>query len=431
MHSKSLGGALLLAALAALATAGAAQAQQVFGEDYAPADPVWPFPLYSTHPEDGGLYTAAEFISFRRSNPLEGQPVAIRGFQVTSPIIQFQNSTAANFTTTLGPSGTFIGSRAEALDVQQVSGPNDYQPGFTVTVGWKFGDGSAFEFKYFYLTEVNLHAAATLAPPGGNVGALFENSFLSSAIPVFNFPNDYAGPLNKITIPNPSFTQGSTTQTPTVNAPGAVFGIWNGASIMTEQFLQRFQEYEGTYRVPIYETETYRLNGIVGPRFAWIWERYKWTASDIDNLTGTSGPQDEAQYNNIISNRLYGAHAGCQQECYLGHGFAATCTIEGGAFVDQARTEVIYQLARGGVGPGSKRALKHWLPALQAEASAGLSWYPIEGVEVRAGYDFQAFFNTLSSPNPIDFNYGAVDPHFQSDKIRWLDGLNFGIGIVF
>ncbi len=125
---------------------------------------------------------------------------------------------------------------------------------------------------------------------------------------------------------------------------------------MTEQFLQRFEMYEGTYRQPIFETENFRCSGIVGPRFVWIWERYKWTAADVDVVTGASGPQDEAVYNNIVSNRLYGAHAGCEQECYLGHGFAATCTLQGGAFVDEARTEAIYQLARGAVGPGPKRA---------------------------------------------------------------------------
>lgn len=36
---------------------GAACAQEpaVYGEDYTPADPVWPFPLYSTHSDNGAL----------------------------------------------------------------------------------------------------------------------------------------------------------------------------------------------------------------------------------------------------------------------------------------------------------------------------------------------------------------------------------------
>ena len=410
MHSKSIGRALLLAALAALATAGGARAQQVFGEDYAPADPIWPFPLYSTHPEEGGLYTAAEFVDYRQNNTLGNQVVATRGITIVD------NATVIPPNTAPLPVPTFVGSNAVALTVQQVSGPNDYQPGFTATVGWKFGDGSAFEFKYLYLTEVNLHASATSVAQNFQEGEQFQNSFLSS--PVFGFPNDYNGPTNKII--QDVGTAGS-------SAPG----IWNGASIMTEQLLERFQIYEGTYRQPIIETETYRLSGIVGPRFVWLWQRYQWTAADVDVVTGASGPQDEAQYNNIISNRLYGAHAGFENECYLGHGFAVTCDIQGGAFVDTAKTEAIYQLPRGGVGPGSKRATQRWLPALETQATFGITWYPIEGVELRAGYDFMAFFNTLSTPNPIDFNYGAVDPAFQSDKVRFLDGLTLGLALIF
>ncbi len=106
---------------------------QNFGEDYAPPDVVFPFPLGSTHPEEGGLYLATEFIAYRQTNPLKDQVVAVRGFQVTSQTIEFQDSTGRNFTTTLGPSGTFIGSGASALNVNQVTGPNDYQPGITTT----------------------------------------------------------------------------------------------------------------------------------------------------------------------------------------------------------------------------------------------------------------------------------------------------------
>ena len=332
MHNKSIGRALLLTALAALTTAGAGRAQpQNFGEDYAPPDVVFPFPLGSTHPEEGGLYLASEFVSYRQTNPLKDQLVAVRGLTIVDNTTNIPNIGVL-------PVPTFVGSGAAALDVHQVTGPNDYQPGLAFTLGYKFADGSAWEFKYLYITEVNLHASATEVPAGFNVGQNFQNSFLFSQ--VFGFPNDYNGPAQKIAS-DPGGGVGS-------SAPG----IWNGASIMTEQFLQRTQMYELTYRQPIFETETYRLSGIVGPRFVWIWERYKWTASDTDLATGASGPQDEAQYNNIVSNRLYGAHAGFRNECYLGHGFAANFDIQGGAFVDTAKTEAIYELARARSGRG-------------------------------------------------------------------------------
>ncbi len=85
MHNKSIGRAWLLAALAVLAP-GAAYAQGI-AEDYAPADPTFPFPLYSTHPEAGGLFTFGEALIFRQTNTLKSEIVAQRGFVVTSPIV--------------------------------------------------------------------------------------------------------------------------------------------------------------------------------------------------------------------------------------------------------------------------------------------------------------------------------------------------------
>ncbi len=130
------------------------------GEDYAcPADPIWPFPLYSTHPEEGGLYAAGEFVTYRQTNPLHSQVVATRGITIVD------NATNIPGFGVL-PVPTFIGSNAVALSVHQVSGPNDYQPGFTTTLGWKFADGSAFEHpKAVYLTEVNLNASAASRSP--------------------------------------------------------------------------------------------------------------------------------------------------------------------------------------------------------------------------------------------------------------------------
>ena len=178
MDSKLIWRVLPLTVLAALVLgAGQVRAQgepQVYGEDYAPADPVWPFPIGSTHPEDGGLFVSAGFASYRQTNPLHGQAVASRGFEISEPSAAIQNSTGANFLTTLGLPGTFFGSKSLALDVSQVSGPTDFEPGFTAEVGWKFGDGSSFSVKWLFIDEVNLGASATLAPPGQNTGCAFR-----------------------------------------------------------------------------------------------------------------------------------------------------------------------------------------------------------------------------------------------------------------
>ena len=460
MHSKSIRRAFLLTALAALVPwAGAARAQQgdpiigepqIYGDGYSPADPVWPFPLYSTHPENGGLFVAASFVSYRQTNPLHSQNVAVRGFQVTSPVIAGVDPPAREPVVTninspffdplgddlndniirVAPSGTFVGSGTPALDVNQVRG-NQFEPGTKIEVGWKFGDGSSITVSWLYISEVNLGASATLAPRGGNVGPNFADSFLFA--PVFNFPNDFAGPTDKVTAPNPEFGIGDNPFV--VPAPGLAFGIWNGAGIMTEQFLQRTQQWDVTYRAPIYETENYRISGLVGPRYTWIWERYKWTTTALDT-NSTSEPEWTAQYSNVASNRLYGLNFGCQQECYIGHGFALDCTLACQLYADSAKTIVKYQLARGAFGeadpgPVAKRGRHYWEFSPAAEAKLGVMWYPIEGVQVHAGYDFQGIFDTITSYQPIDFNFGAVDPRFVTHTIRTLDGLDLGIALIF
>jgi len=41
-----------------------------------------------------------------------------------------------------------------------------------------------------------------------------------------------------------------------------------------------------------------------------------------------------------------------------------------------------------------------------------------------------AFFNTISSPVPVSFDWMGVDPGYQS-TFRLLDGFNAGFALVF
>ncbi len=244
MRRKTIRGAWLLAACMALAPAVAKG--QSTGPDYAPADPQLPVPLGSTRPEDGGLFLTAEFTYFRWNNPLQNQPIAMRGFLVTD------NSLAS-----VGiPSGTFLGSGTPALNVNNLTGQDSYQPGFLVGGGWKFGDGSAVSFSYMRLTEASYRAAATGAAPDGlGSGSNSADSFLYA--PVYNFPPQLAGAANKIFIPAfPLLAATGINPTP-INSVSSqfAFGTWNGASIMSESYLMRFQQWDITYRKPVYETD--------------------------------------------------------------------------------------------------------------------------------------------------------------------------------
>lgn len=514
MHAKSLRGTWVLAAVLALAP-GVVRAQT-----YAPADPQLPIPIGSTRPEDGGLYTFAEYAMYRQTNILKQQVVAIRGFQTSDgtvpraisatpgglytffidsttvdaylqarrlsgevAYIPVANGTAAsedygqfganqfrppsffqpptlfvpgfslngtnprpltrtipiggnlveqtlvvlqnpdiNQSTQLPP-GTFVGSAALALDVKQLTGQDSYQPGFNIGIGWKFKDGSAVDVSWMYISEAQYRAGATLAPQYGAVGQDLENTFLYS--PVYNFPPEYAGADNKIRAPF--------TTTPAISAQ-AVFGIWNGASIQTISFLQRTQQWELTYRTPIYETENYRLNGLVGPRFFWLWERFKWTTTSIGtNPDGTvaSAPWYVGIYSTVTSNRMYGAHVGCQQEWYMGHGFAVMLETQLAAYMNSAKERAKYETGAKYYGfPENKRAKREWSLVPEAQANLGVMWYPTEFVQIYGCYEFMGFLNTLAARRPIDFDYSNLAPHW-SHTARLFDGFRAGVAFTF
>jgi len=291
--------------------------------DYSPADPVIPLPLYSSRPERGGFYAAPEFTFLRQTNTIKHQLISIRGFNDFDGSVQAAINAATGTTTPIIP-GLFFGSGAPALDANQVSGPNSYQPGYGLTLGWRFGEGSfveAVQFRWRHLVESKYSAVASTVAPTFLANFNLEDTFLFS--PVFNFPNDFAGASQKIGISSPSTTSTSSASASfssaaaltafglpifiTVTAPngasatvpftnisaavaastsGAVlvpqapYGIWNGATTMTLSFVQRYDDYELIGRIPIYQSETCRCYGLAGPRTVAMWERFTWRTID-------------------------------------------------------------------------------------------------------------------------------------------------------
>jgi hypothetical protein len=438
MRGKTLRGACLLAAWLALATAGVmGQTGNTVSDngmtwvplmpplvvrgqtgnpvpEYAPADPQLPIPTGSTRPEDGGLYFTTEFMFFRWNNPLRDQLVAQRGFIVT-------DNSVPGFAV-----GQQLGSGQAAMNVDQLTGQDSYQPGFRLGVGWKMNDGSAVSLSYFRLTEASYRAGATLAAPGLLVGQDYADSFLFSN--VYNFPPEFSGANNKVLVLGAGLR----------NLLGSVgqfaFGAWNGASVMQESYLMRFQEWDLTYRQIVYETEDYRLNGLVGARMDWLWDRYRWLSTTYSSdLRGgiTSSPFDIAAYNNVTSNRLWGVDCGCQAECYLGHGFALMGEVRTAAFVDFVHEIASYETAAKFYGTAeNKRGKRAWEISPEVQGTVTLMWYPWENIQVQVGYQIMAFFNTLSSPRPIDFDYTNIAPHW-STTTRVFDGWMAGFALTF
>lgn len=429
MRTKSVWGAGVLAALAALMalSPGRAYAQPQGVMEYAPPSVPLPYPLYSTHPEVGGFFVDGGFLLFHQTNPMQDQQVAYRGFIVSSPTV-LDPVNGARLLNVTDPAtgnvafqGQFIGSRALALDTNQITGPYSFQPGFDVALGWKFQDGSALTVDFAWLSEAQYRAVATLVnTPIQSFGNQQQDTFLTSF--VFNFPTDFAGPQNKITVPNPDVIP------PLIPAPGAVFGIWNGSSVQTLVLWQRFQQLQATYRKPFYETECYRASYLIGPRYTWLEDKFRWMTTDLD-VTGQSFDNWVGVYNNIIDNRMYGFHVGLQQEWYLGRGFAAMLTCQGAAFLDVVKERVDYEL-QSRFGPENKRSRTLWRAVPEIEVTPSIAWYPLEGIQLNLGWSLMAFFNTVASPRPIDFNYSALDPNLDNIT-RWFTGFTGSIAFIF
>jgi hypothetical protein len=502
-----------------------------------PADPGWlPLPLYHDRPETGGFYVAGEFLYWRQTNPIKPQVIAVRGLddtdgtlqlaqQTLNPVVIDPNTGATILTVVPNPNfaitggapfvvvplrppepvpGAFFGSGMPALNSNQVSGPATYQPGWEVTLGWRFGDGFALEFVWRRLVESKYNAVASVIPPTYNIGRNGEDQFLFS--PVFNFPPEFAGPFNKLTVARPgnngssgtinitavppSSTAGvavggsiNVTATATTNGiisvPQAAYGIWNAATIMSEDFVQRHEEYDLIGRMPLFQNDCSRWWMTAGARHVDIWERFHWrtvsvatsaptsgatvtlpavtqgTATTTINgsiitNTGTggtttggsisvgvpvafapasSGADDAADYSNVVSNQLYGPTVGCGSEWYLGWGFSCSLDLRATLAVDIVKEIARYEREDHAIA--NKRARREYTLSPELDAIANIWWYPIEGVELRAGYDFFNFFNTVSSPQPVDFNYGALAPAWEKNTYRFIEGFHAGIAFIF
>jgi hypothetical protein len=357
-------------------------------------------PLSHPRYEEGGIFVSAQGLYWRQSRPLSDQQVAVRGFVDVDGSIT-------------GKTGAFVGSGTEALNVSALQGPGSWEPGLNLNLGYRFESGLVFQVGWYHLVNSTYSATASLAPRNLSAPNNLADTFLFS--PVFNFPINFSGPGQKLAIGN----------------PGATFGIWNAASLETIQFKQRFDMGEFTARIPIWQTENYRNYGLVGPRGVTMWEQFKWRTVSAD-VNGLSNNGTIADYRNTVSNRLYGVHLGCGNEWFLGDtpagAFSVHLDLEAAFYYDFVKARASYELADRSTAAGRKRNLSALVP--EVEARLNFCWYPWEAVQVKIGYDIFAFFNTVASPKPIDFNYGTIDPGYTSFS-RLFHGLTFGIGVVF
>ncbi len=422
------------------------------GQDMNVGAPSWEFPIPTMWDQrDEGLYFAAEALFFRINNPVRSQVLAVRGFWDTAGTINGQgalidaldNATPPNVIARLfaerGVPGAFIGSKEPALTSGMV-GQDKWEPGFRLALGYRLRNGMAIEFSVWHLAEFTHSAGAGIIPqgatgfPGAGVGSDLASSFLSA--PFFNFTPDFAGPSRDVVsniYPNAVVGGVGAPLSPQQIAdilqyggiPVAAYGIWNGAEDMRIEFLQRAWNAELNVRLPVNQTECERTYVITGARVMNIWERFSFRTVDLD-IDSIPSPLNTATYYNEWENQLYGGQVGGGYEYYLGQGFAWSVEGRVGLFLDYRKTKV--SVERGDVDPRTTREDVSLSPFFQG--GLYLWWYPLEGVQCRAGYEFLGIFNVRRSEQPVSFDLGKLDATYEDMFLRF-DGFSAGIAFIF
>jgi len=405
MCQRYIGGALLAAAaIIAGPSTGAAQnitgtAPFTAGEDGGFQTPVNTDPVHrlpTGRPGDSGFYTAFEFVMLTQTRAIGHQTIATRGFIDSD----------GGFT---GLPGTFIGPGTEALNTRNFS-PRTFQPGWNVELGYRFDDGTRFFFNYLQLVDAHYSLGASLVPPFQRARPDLSDTFVTA--PVYNFNVAFAGPAQKVNGQNDF----------------GVYGIWNGASQMDIKFTERYQEMNLGVRVPVLQTDFSRAYGIAGGKFAWFFERFAWRTVSYD-VDGNTSPLDAADYTNTLSQRMYGPMIGCGNEIFIANQFSLSCDITGSLLLDVAKQRAKYKLGDDTVQ--SKWGREDFRVVPNANAAVNLWWYPIDGVQIRVGYQAMTYYNTLYMLEPVGFDYGNINPSYHVRAFRLLHGFNVGIGFFF
>ena len=218
--------------------------------------------------------------------------------------------------------------------------------------------------------------------------------------------------------------QGVTGGNPGFNA----YGIWNGASVMDIKFTQRYQQAELGVRMPVFQTDYSRVYAIAGGKFGWFFERFWWRTAAYD-VNGFSRPIDVAFYTNTLSQRLYGPLFGGGHEIFLSNQFSLSCDLTGALMLGVIKERANYEL--GDRSTRAKRSHNEYAFVPNANANLNLWWYPVEGVQVRVGYNAMTYYNTQRMEEPIGFNFGSIDPKYDTQWFRLLHGVNVGVGLFF
>jgi hypothetical protein len=390
----------------------AARAQNI-GHGEPTPDWDWPLPLMLDNKESG-FYFAPEAIWWKIDNPLKDQVIAFRGFiDIGGFTLQLPDDVQEGTT-------RIFGSGTPALRADDASQEN-YQWGWRLTFGYRFRNDVAVEFVYWKLMENRAVAGASIVPPGLRPDVDLADTFVTA--PFFNFSPLFGGPQNDVD--STIILPGTGIRVP--GPPVPAFGVNNAADDMTIEFVQRTWSGEFNFRLPIHRDDCSRSYMLIGPRYLQVYERFRLRMVDLD-INGEGSPLDTVFYVNEWENRFYGAQVGMGGDQYLGNGFAIGAEGRVGLFADVMKANTKYE--RADHAAASQNWRKELTAAPMFQGGLYLWWYPIEGIQVRLGYEVLGLFNVPRSNYPVDFNVGRLTPDYE-EEFLWIHGGSIGVAFIF
>lgn len=455
----------IIAAAAMLLGAVPASAQSAVIGTTNLSSPTWEVPIPLMWGEkDEGFYFSAEAAVMRINNALQSQVVARRGYRDLNGYINgnpeggtvdiFDNNGA--YVTTLfrelGPAGAVYGSQEVGLSTDQV-GNDVFQPGSRITLGYRMRNGMTIEGSYMGITKSRVGATVSITPPDLNTGNNNVNSYLYGDY--YNFNPYFSGPQREI-ISNvflPTLPPGTTTlvMTPVPldlqNLGGyavSAYGITNGAEIFRIAQTMGIHTSELNLKIPVAQFEGTRTYWTGGFRYISFTEQFRMIVQDFgfpDGLNAgdpfNSGIQDtedrpqwSLRYTTKQKDIFYGLQTGVGGEAYLFNGLAFSIDAKVGILAERSKSSVVLQRMDLENNIGMQRTNNLFTVAGLFQGGAYLWWYAHEGITFRLGYEYLGILNARRMVNPIDYNFGQLNPDAHNSYLS-LDGFVMGVSFVF
>jgi len=362
------------------------------------SDTVLPIP--TGQPGQAGFYTSVEFMTLAQTRTIGSQTIAYRGLVDSTGII------------TQVP-GTYLGSHVKAL-VTNNMGSGTFQPGYKLELGYRFDDGTQLYANYTYLFKAQYSAGASSVPPYFRSDGNLSDTFLVAG--VYNFPSQYSGPAQKTQYDVPGQIASNT------------YGIWNGASEMTIKYIQRFDQVDLGTRMPVFQTDYSRVYATGGLRYTRFEDGFTWRTVSLDE-GGNNLPQYAATYTNILRQNMYGPFVGCGHEIFLANKFSLDLDTSASLLLNYIKERAKYELGDGSTQ--NKMGVNNYTITPNANLAVNLLWYPTPGVQVKVGYQAQVYTNTRGLLDPVGFNFGSIDPVYNVQWFRMIQGVNLGMSLFF